>query len=164
MEISVRVRASTASITPSSGATADTLIIHQMPSLGNGILSLPTIDARYALWRNDPLLYRDEEMNFLMSAAEYKLYIEDTAYKQLVYDLSTAQSARRALALADVTLYGWTSHKTPPRSIHMALHACWWMRPSLSSLNFSHSNLHQVGDKIQISRAIKSFPNPFFVS
>ena len=68
----------------------------------------------------------NNRMDFLMSAAEYRLDSEGHAFRQLVYDLSTAQSVRRALGLSDVTLYGWTSAKIYG-IVYMALYACWWV-------------------------------------
>ena len=75
----------------------------------------------------------NNRMDSIMSAVEYRLDSEGHAFRQLVYDLSTAQSVRRALGLSDVALYGWTSAKIYG-IVYMALYACWWVSYPLSSL------------------------------
>ena len=66
-------------------------------------------------------------MDLLMSAAEYKVDDEPAAYRQLIYDLSTAQPVRRAVGLPDVTLFGWTSNLNSDHTVSMHLYACWWV-------------------------------------
>ncbi len=132
--MSVRLRASSAAEIPSPVATADTVILHPMPPSLTALLSkgvrIPL--AYHALWRN-PVSLENNHMDFLMSAAEYKLASEGHAFRQLVYHLSTAQSVRRALDLSYVTLYGWTSAKIYG-IVSMALYACWWVSYPLSPL------------------------------
>jgi hypothetical protein len=78
--------------------------------------------ANEADWRCSP----ENEGDILMSAVEYKEFDENAGYGQLVYDLSTAQSVRRALGLRDIVLYGWTSSKAG-HSLSMNLFASWWV-------------------------------------
>ena len=95
------------------------------------LLRNPALDedlAYQACWRDPPVIDA-KHLDLLMSAAEYKLTLDQAGYRQLVYDLSTAQSVRRALGLRNVILFGWTLSKDPVYGrVSMHVYACWWVR------------------------------------
>src|SRR5579859_1509537 len=122
------MRRSEAPSTTSSNAVPDVVITSRMPTnLKKRLRELIHMDyevTHEANWLGsveDPA-----EADLLLGAVEYKCFNQPVAYRQLVYDLSTAQSVRKALGLAEAILYGWTSAKTG-QDLMMSLHASWWV-------------------------------------
>jgi hypothetical protein len=117
--------------TPSSTATADVAITLTMPTnLATRLLALGPSNRSIvseAYWEDSTA----NVASLLMAAVEYKKFKFDDGYRQLVFDLSTAHSAWKALGLTEVPLYGWTSSRSSEQ-LTMHLHASWWVSCRLS--------------------------------
>ena len=128
------MRRSEALNTTSSNAVPDVVFTSPMPTdLKKQLRHLMATDYEVtseAHWSgtDDPA-----NANLLFGAVEYKHFEEAVAYGHLVYDLSTAQSVRKALGLNDETLYGWTSVKAG-QDLKMILYASWRVSQQFCSL------------------------------
>jgi hypothetical protein len=154
------MRSSEAGSLTSSIAVPDVVITSRMPiNLLDQLLQV--IDTNYevtpeANWSgsiDDPA-----DAVLLFGAVEYKNFEQPVAYRQLVYDLSTAQSVRKALGLADQILYGWTSVKSG-KDLTMILHASWRVcyQCCSSTRSCSHFSIERKGLHLYIWKSVELY-------
>ena len=98
------------------------------------------------------------DANLLFGAVEYKSFDQPVAYRQLVYDLSTAQSVRKALGLEEEILYGWTSVKSG-QDLTMILHASWRVSRQFcsSACACSHFSIERTGLYLYIWKSVELY-------
>ena len=120
---------------PSPVAQADAVIVHPFPPWFAGVLEKGLADKEFSArgfqemsWRGGPATASRFLSSILMSAIEYKVDDEVVAFRQLMYDLGTAQIVRQTLKQADKALFGFTATRAGDNSAYVSIYACWQVR------------------------------------